>query len=989
MFFTSWILFLFTAGYLCLLFLAAYYAERRERAGRSIVSNPYVYSLSLAVYCTSWTFYGSVGKAATSGMAFLTIYLGPTLMVSLWWIVMRKVIRIAKENRITTIADFIGSRYGNSIGLSALVSVVALVGIVPYLGLQLKAIMSTFTILAGEIKGTLAAGWVLTLMLGIFAIIFGARRLDLAERHEGLVFAIAFESIVKLVAFLAVGVYVTFVLFGGYFDIFDRIRQTEFGHLLYMGQGTELSYSQWGSLMLLSMMAIMFLPRQFHVTVVENYDIKHLRKAMWMFPLYLFLINIFVLPVAFGGLLLGGSQSLADTFVLTIPLNQGKSYLALFVFLGGFSAATGMIIVSSLAISNMVMNNLVMPVIYRRFHEMKGFPVVILNIKRLIIMGCVFMGYYFAVSIGEFYTLVDIGLKSFEAVTIFAPAFLAGLYWKRGNRYGAIAGISAGFIIWFYTLLMPALLRAGVLQSEGILAQIINSKLLNPTALFGLTGLDKWTHSLFWGLLFNIGLYVGVSIFTKQNAEEERQALLFVESYSPRVVPEMSSYNALKVGDILSQYIGKREADAVIYGFTRRHDILIDDMSPHDLMLLKDEARRVLSGALGSTIANIILEDRLTHTEDESREIIRSLKEMSATLRLSRQEIAEVNRELSLLKEFSDNIIESIPFGVTTLDTTLRVKYWNRAMEIITGVEKTVALHADIKDLLTCLEPDPFGFGIKEGEIKDELVCKRVDLPPIILKGYLSLLTGAQRGYVLVLEDITEKKKIEEELFRTTKHASIGRLAAGVSHEVGNPLASISSLVQELQTEDISEFMRSSLGTINQHIERIARIVRNLGDFARLYPRQKTPTELGKILDSTLNLARYDARFKKITIETDVKPTPELKIDPDQIQQVFLNLILNARDAMPEGGKLNISIKSVDGFVEMVFSDTGRGIESAIKDKIFDPFFTAKGETRGTGLGLSISYSIIKDHGGTIEVVSSEGKGTSFIIKLPAEEEEE
>jgi len=985
MFFTSPILFLITAGYLCLLFLVAYYAERRERVGRSIAANPYVYALSLAVYCTSWTFYGSVGKAATSGLSFLTIYLGPTLMVSLWWVVMRKVIRIAKENRITTIADFIGSRYGNSIGLSALVTVVAIVGITPYLGLQLKAIMSTFTIIAGDVKGTLAVGWVFALMLGIFAIIFGARRLDVAEKHEGLVFAVAFESIVKLAAFFAVGLYVTYVLFGGFTDIVNKIKETEFSGLLFMGQGTSVNYSEWGSLLILSMMAIMFLPRQFHVTVVENYDIKHLKKAMWLFPLYLFLINIFVLPVAYGGLLLGGSTAMADNFVLTIPLTQGKRFLALFVFIGGFSAATSMVIVSSLALSNMVMNNLIMPAIYR-YNQMKGFPTVIINIKRIVILACVFLGYFFAVSIGEFYSLVDIGLKSFEAVTIFAPAFLLGLYWKRGNRWGAIAGVTGGFVIWFYTLLIPALMKAGLIQPSGLLSDIVNSRMLNPHALFGLTGLDKWSHSLFWGLFINIVLYVGVSIFTKQTTEEERQALMFVESYSPRVVPEMRSYSALKIMDLLSQYIGQREAAEVVEAFTRRQGIEAEAMSPQDFLLLKDEARRVLSGALGSPIASIILEERFIHSEAERREILGSIKQMSATLRLSRQEIAQVNRQLGILKEFSENIIESIPLGVTTLDHSLRVRYWNRAMEVLTGVSKVDALGDNVKDILNCIRPELFGPEITEGEISGEISCQRKDGPPMVLKGYLSRLTGSQSGYVLVLEDVTEKKKIQEELFRTSKHASIGRLAAGVSHEVGNPLASISSLVQELQGEDVSDFMKESLGTISQHIERIARIVRNLGDFARLYPREKTPTKLDKILESTLSLARYDTRFKKIEISTDVRDVPDLKIDPDQIQQVFLNLILNARDAMPEGGKLDISIKPANGSVEMVFADTGRGIDPEIRNHIFDPFFTAKGEHRGTGLGLSITYSIIKDHGGTIDVHSEVGKGTSFIIRLPVSE---
>jgi signal transduction histidine kinase len=290
-------------------------------------------------------------------------------------------------------------------------------------------------------------------------------------------------------------------------------------------------------------------------------------------------------------------------------------------------------------------------------------------------------------------------------------------------------------------------------------------------------------------------------------------------------------------------------------------------------------------------------------------------------------------------------------------------------------------LNEQAKDLLKCLEPGLFHPDVHEGEI----TCRRDFDPQIILKGYLSRLTGAQKGYVLVLEDITEKKKIEEELFRATKHASVGRLAAGVAHEVGNPLASISSLVQELLTEDLSSFEKDSLGTINQHVHRIARIVRNLGDFARLYPRQKMPTSLRGILENTLNLVRYDKNFRKVVIRTDVQDTPLLKIDPDQIQQVFLNLILNARDAMPEGGDLDISIKQSDGLVEVRFADTGHGIDAEVKDTVFDPFFSTKGPTKGTGLGLSICYSIIKDHGGTIEIDSEKDKGTRFIIKIPVE----
>jgi len=979
--FSPWTLLIIILVYLLLLFSVAYFAERKELQGRSLVSNPYIYSLSLAVYCTSWTFYGSVGRAANSGLSFLTTYIGPTLMAALWWVVLRKIVYLSKENRITTIADFISSRYGKSLGLSVLVTFVAIIGITPYLGLQLKAVMTSFSLLSGRPEGSHFAGWFISLLLGVFAVIFGARRLDASERHGGLVFAVAFESAFKLIAFLLVGIFVTYGLFNGFGEIFSRIKAGPFASLMTIGSGSPASFLEWTSLTFLSMMAIMFLPRQFHVAVVENYSVDHIKKAMWLFPLYLFLINIFVLPIAYGGLLLGEAPSAADYFVLSIPMHYNQSLLALVVFIGGFSAATAMIIVESVALSTMVMNSFVMPTLWD-LSAIRNFHAVVLNIKRVVILGCVFLGYIFAVYIGEFYSLVDIGLKSFEAVTIFAPSILLGLYWKGGNKKGAIAGIIAGFSVWIYTLLIPSLMRAGLIETGGLMATIFNSTLLNPTALFGLKGLDRWSHSLFWGLFLNIGFYVGVSIFTRQSDAETQQAIVFVDSFSPlTLAPAQRPATIAEIEDILGQYIGPIEARDSIDGFMKKNGLDRESISREWLLKLRQEAERTLSGALGTSISTLVFEDRMVLTHDEAMRVSDSIQHISRSLRLSRQELAEANRQLAMLKEFSENIIESLPLGVATLDESLNVKYWNSGMEMITGVEKSDALDKSASGLLTCLEPRLFTPEVHEGEI----TCRRNFEPPIILKGNVSRLTGAQKGYVLVLEDITEKKKIEEELFRATKHASVGKLAAGVAHEIGNPLASISSLVQELQTEDLTSFTAASLTTINQQVHRIARIVRNLGDFARLYPRQKVPTNLRDILENTLNLVRYDRNFRKIEIQTDVHDTPPLKIDPDQIQQVFLNLILNARDAMPEGGSLSISVKQSDGHVEMCFADTGQGIDPEVRDKVFDPFFSTKGPTKGTGLGLSICYSIIKDHGGTIEIDSEKDRGTRFIIKMPVE----
>jgi PAS domain S-box-containing protein len=981
--FRGWLLLLFILFYLSLLFFVAYLAERREKIGRSIVTNPYVYSLSIAVYCTSWTFYGSVGEAATSGFSFLPIYLGPTLMASLWWILLAKIIGVAKQHRITTISDFIGSRYGNSIFLSAIVTIVTLIGITPYLGLQMKAIMNTFTLLAGETKTGLTAGLVITLILGIFAIIFGARKLDASERHSGLVLAIAFESIIKLIAFLLVGFYVTYGLFGGFGDIFDRIQASPYKYLLSIGGGAAVGYPEWISLNFLSMMAILFLPRQFHAAVVENSNISHLSKAMWLFPLYLLLINIFVLPVAFGGILLGRSQLEADTFVLTIPLSQGNSLLTLLVFIGGFSAATGMIIVESLALSTMAMNSLVMPGIIK-FHHIKGFPTLILNIKRLIIIGCIFLGYFFALFIGKFYSLVEIGLKSFEAVTIFAPSILLGLYWKRGNRIGAAAGIIAGFVIWFYTLLIPALVKAEVITEGKLFSFLMYSDIFNPHALFGLKGLDKWSHSLFWGLFFNVVLYVGLSLVTRRREDEERQALLFVESYAPQMLPPKGSHTLEEIENVLGQYIGRVEAVETLDRFMKKQGILRDSISENDLMMLRNEAERVLSGALGSAIATIIFEEKLTLTHQERGELSTSIKQITDTLRLSRYELAEANRTLADLKEFSENIIESVPVGIVTIDSWLRVKYWNKEMENITGIKKSVAINRSIQPLLPWINRK-----IWTQSSHQEMIIQTQTHQTIKLN--VSPLKDASGGLVVTLENITEKKKMEEQLLQASKLASIGKLTAGISHEIGNPLASISSLVQELRSlpltsqEEIT-FTNDSLQEINSHIERIAKTVRSLGDFARISSGEKVSANIAEVLERTVNLVKYDKRFKNIKFVTQVGDIPPFQMNPDQIQQVFLNLMLNTLDAMPEGGRLEVNIRKIDATVEITFSDTGLGIDESVIDRIFDPFFTTKPMGKGTGLGLSICYGIIKDHNGTINVKSKKGIGTIFTILLPWEE---
>ena len=492
------IILFFSFGYVGLLFVIAYYGDKRADAGRSIIANPYIYALSLAVYCTAWTFYGSVGLASHGGLRFLTIYLGPTLMITLGLVVMRKIIRISKVHRITSIADFIASRYGKSSTLGGVVTIIAVAAVIPYIAVQIKAVSTTFFLINQypeiSVTSTFAdipvlgdTAFYVALMLAVFAIFFGTRHLDAAERHEGLVAAIAFESIVKLVAFLAVGLFVTYGLYNGFADLFEIARNHSnlngplaiesskpsyplFNDLLKIEAG-GFTFIDWSMYTFLSMMAILLLPRQFQVIVVENVNEGHLNKAIWLFPLYLVAINIFVLPVALAGMLQFAAGSVdADTFVLTLPMAGEQQFLTLLVYLGGISAATGMVIVETVALSTMICNDLVMPVLLRlpipaisRSSELTG---LLLLIRRGSIVLVLMLGYAYFHYLGGFYALVSIGLMSFSAVAQFAPALIGGIFWKGGTRSGAISGLIAGFTVLTYTIFMPSLVPIGLIHPD-------------------------------------------------------------------------------------------------------------------------------------------------------------------------------------------------------------------------------------------------------------------------------------------------------------------------------------------------------------------------------------------------------------------------------------------------------------------------------------------------------------------------------------------
>jgi Na+/proline symporter/signal transduction histidine kinase len=701
---TAPVIVLTSFAYVGLLFAIAYYGDKRADAGRSIIANPYIYALSLAVYCTSWTFYGSVGRAATSGIGFLPIYLGPTLMAALWWYVMLKIIRISKQNRITSIADFIASRYGKSQALGGLVTIIAVVGIIPYIALQLKAISNTFfivlqypeVVMPDKQSAPLFLGdntFYIAMLLAAFTILFGTRHLDATERHEGLVAAVAFESVVKLLAFIAVGLFVTFGLYDGFDDIFSRAGQmTELNALLTFGGDTG-SYTTWASLTFLSMAAIMFLPRQFQVTVVENVDERHLTKAIWLFPLYLLAINIFVLPIAFGGLLhFPGGTVDADTFVLTLPIVEGRPWLALFAFIGGLSAATGMVIVETIALSTMVCNDLVMPVLLRmkalRLTERRDLSGLLLGIRRGAIVLILMLGYLYFYLAGEAYALVSIGLISFSAVAQFAPAIIGGIFWKGGTRAGAVCGLAAGFLVWTYTLLLPSFAKSDWLPITFLSHGLFGTELLRPQQLFGLSGLDDITHCLFWSMLVNIGCYVGISLVKGPSAAEHGQATVFVDALKhaagagSRFWRGSASVNDLLA--LLGRFLGPERAREAFAAYARGGGAKSSEALAADAGLVH-HTESLLAGTIGSAsarvmVASVVEEEPLDLDEvmsiiDEASQVLaysRQLEQKSRELEAATNELRGVNRRLQELDRLKDDFISTVTHELRTPLTSIR-----------------------------------------------------------------------------------------------------------------------------------------------------------------------------------------------------------------------------------------------------------------------------------------------------------------------------
>ena len=917
----------FSFGYLALLFGVAYGAERRSAARKSLVSNPYVYALSMAVYCTAWTYYGSVGRSAHYGIEYVAIYIGPTLLAPAWWLVLRKIIRVCRQQRLTSIADFISARYGKSASLGALVTAVCVLGIVPYIALQIKAIASSFVTITGSSAGVggPAASTALyaTGALAVFTILFGVRSVEATERHEGIVLAVAVESVLKLVAFLALGIFVTFGLFHGFGDVFDQAAAVPALRKLFTLRGSGTSGAQWFTLVLLSMSAVLLLPRQFQVAVVENVDENHLRKAMWLFPLYLIVINLFVLPVAFGGMLkLGGRGLDADTFVLALPLAAGHSSLALFTYLGGLSAASSMIIVETIALSVMMSNHLLMPLLVRVStvrpeRQTRWFAYlsqVALESRRLAVMAVLLLAYLYYIMVGKQLPLVNIGLVSFAAVAQFVPSVLGGLYWKGGTRRGAMWGLLAGFAIWFFTLVLPTLVGPERLSASILTEGLGGIAGLRPFALFGLEGMDYLSNGLFWSWFFNIGLYVGLSLADPPTALELHQADVFVDvfkrhSLAEEVVGWQKHTPFPDVRALLLGFLGKKRTNQALRTFAIRFPDAMPaepttttlttnadsvNHSPRHSFALADPrlltyAEKLLAGSLGPASARLLIASVAGAEQISYDSVVGILRESQQLLEANRQ-LQKQSRQLQRLTE------------------ELRAAY----------------------DQLQALD-----------HLKDEFLYN-------VTHELRTPLTSI-RALAEILADNPDLEEDERQRFQLT----IGREAERLTRLI--------SLVLDLE-----KFESGQATLERQHVA--------------------VPELVAEVLDAVGQLLRDKQISLHVAVPDDL---PLLSADRDRLIQVLVNLLSNAVKAcQPHGqGRIAVLAWPAADVLLLCVEDNGRGISPAAQHLIFDKFYQAQNQAthkpEGSGLGLAITKKIVELHHGRIWVESALDQGARFFVELP------
>ncbi|PMY61436.1 MULTISPECIES: PAS domain-containing hybrid sensor histidine kinase/response regulator [Pseudomonas] len=1001
-------------AYMAIMFAIAFYGDRRSAPLPPRV-RAWVYSLSLAVYCTSWTFFGAVGQAAEQLWSFLPIYLGPILLLVLAPWVLQKMVMISKQENITSIADFIAARYGKSQTLAVVVALICLVGVLPYIALQLKGIVLGVDLLIGagaDTMGTRAqdTALIVSLILALFTIVFGTRNLDATEHHRGMVLAIAFESLVKLLAFLAVGAFVTYGLYDGFDDLFSQAMLAP-----RLEQYWEETIN-WPSMVVqtgVAMMAIICLPRQFHVTVVENIEPQDLRLAKWVFPAYLALAALFVVPIALAGQMLLPSSVLPDSFVISLPLAQAHPALAVLAFIGGASAATGMVIVASVALSTMVSNDMLLPWLLRRQSAERPFEVFrhwMLSVRRVSIVVILLLAYVSYRLLGSTASLATIGQIAFAAVTQLAPAMLGALYWKQANRRGVFAGLAAGTFLWFYTLVLPIAAHSlgWSLSSFPGLAWLHGNPLNLP--------ITPLTQGVVLSLAGNFTLFAWVSVLSRTRVSEHWQAGRFIgQEISGR--PSARSMLSVQIDDLLklaARFVGEERARQSFIRFAYRQGKGFNPNQNADGEWIA-HTERLLAGVLGASSTRAVVKAAIEGREMQLEDVVRIADEAS--------EVLQFNRALL------QGAIENISQGISVVDQSLRLVAWNRRyLELFNYPDGLISVGRPIADIIRHnAERGLCGPGEAEVHVARRLHWMRQGRAHtserLFPNGRVIELIGNPMpggGFVMSFTDITPFREAEQALTEANEgleqrvaerthelsqlnaalteakgtaeaaNQSKTRFLAAVSHDLMQPLnaARLFSAALSHQDDGLSTEAQQLVQHLDSSLRSAEDLISDLLDISRLENGKINPERKPFVLNELFDT--LGAEFKVLAQEQGLKfrlRGSRLRVDSDikLLRRVLQNFLTNAfRYAK---GPVLLGVRRRGNQLCLEVWDRGPGIPLDKQQVIFEEFKRLDShQTRaekGLGLGLAIADGLCRVLGHGLQVRSWPGKGSVFSVSVP------
>lgn len=1016
----AWVVVLVALAYIGFLFAVASYGDRGRPQWAVRGARPLIYPLSLAVYCTSWTFFGSVGLSSRQGLDFLTIYLGPMLMIGLFYPLILKIIRLAKSQNITSIADFIAARYGKNQAVAALVTLVAVIGAVPYIALQLKAVSASLLTMLGQtqqsaghaipIVGDLAI--LVTLTMALFAILFGTRHIDATEHQEGLMLAIATESMIKLLAFLIVGTYVTFYLFSGPFDLINRANlQTD-----VLPVFTKMpDAATWITMTTLSFLCIVLLPRQFHVTVVENNGAQEMKRAAWLFPLYLVLINLFVVPIAVAGMTIFPKGSVdSDMFLLALPLNAGDTSMAMIAFIGGLSAATAMVIVESVAVAIMVSNDIVVPLMLRLRgrdagrDQLADMGAMLLASRRIAIFAVLCLAYFYYRFAGEA-QLAQIGLLSFAAIAQFGPAFFGGLIWRGATAAGAISGIVAGVLVWGFTLLLPSVVDSGFFDRRILDAGLFGLDMLRPQALFGMTGWAPLTHGVMWSLGVNIVLFVLVSWLTRPAPIEKLQANVFVPTNLTPMAPSYMLWRSrVTVEELLAtvaRYLGEERTRRSFESFATTRGLTLEPKREADVHLLR-YAEHLLASAIGAASSRLVLSLLLRKRTVSTKAALKLLDDAS--------EAIQYNREI--LQTALDHVRQ----GIAVFDKQLQLVTWNRYFgEMLELPPDLVRVGVRLDEILYRLaQRGDLGDDTIDGILKDRLdryvrrtetfhermpergvvIEVRSNRMPDggIVATYTDITPSVEAAEALerrVQERTEELTRLNQELARAKAEAdeaniSKTRFLAAASHDILQPLNAARLYATSLVEREKGSNEAKLAGNVDASLEAVEEILGALLDISRLDTGALQP-EFSNFRISDL-LAQLELEFSPLAAEKGLElkflhSSLNLRSDRRLLRRLLQNLISNAIKYTPQG-RVVVGCRRLAGKIRIEVHDTGLGIPASQQKIIFREFQRLDQgvrAARGLGLGLSIVERIGRVLGHKISLRSKSRHGSTFAVTVP------